>query len=141
MRQQRLKQFIRSAGVGVIATIADVALLAGLVEFCRLSPEGANVPALAGGLAVQFFGNKYFAFGDRSRNFLRQGTLFALVEAGALTLNAASFHAVVSMTDVPYAFARLACSGVVYLVYSFPLWRLVFKPTVKRPTGVTSCGT
>jgi putative flippase GtrA len=47
----------RSAGVGAVATVVDVFLLLCLVELGGVAPALANVPALLGGLAVQFVGN------------------------------------------------------------------------------------
>lgn len=128
-RWKKLGELLRSAAVGGLATVVDLVLLVLLVEWVGLQPIQANLPALAAGLAVQFFGNKYFAFGDRSRALLRQGSLFILVEAGALLLNAASFHLVMSVTESPYTLARVACSSAVYMAYSFPLWGRIFRST------------
>jgi putative flippase GtrA len=122
------KEMLRSGGVGVVATVVDLVLLVTLTEVVGLSPMAANLPALSGGLLVQFFGNKFFAFGDHSRDYARQGAQFALVEAGAFSLNALLFHVALSLTLLPYAAVRVVCSAVVYLGYSFPLWRWIFKP-------------
>ena len=123
----RLLTFSRSAVVGAAATAADLLALLVLVQILAIPATLANVPALFAGVAVQFFGNKHFAFRDRSRDLLRQGMLFAVVEVGALLLNAIAFHALVSLTPVPYWAARLVGSSFVYLAYSFPLWGLVFR--------------
>lgn len=116
----------RSGVVGVVSTLVDLLALWALVEGFGVDPVHANVPALAAGLAVQFFGNKYFAFRDHSRAFVRQGSLFALVEVGALALNALAFHLLVTLTPLPWTASRLVGSGVVYFAYSFPLWSRIF---------------
>jgi putative flippase GtrA len=123
----RLLTFSRSAIVGAVATAADLLALFLLVQVLAVPATMANVPALFAGVAVQFFGNKHFAFRDRSPDLLRQGALFAVVEAGALLLNALAFHALVTSTPVPYWAARLVGSCFVYVAYSFPLWGLVFR--------------
>jgi len=116
----------RSSLVGLVATAVDLGALAVLVHFL-VPPTVANVPALVAGVAVQFFGNKHFAFRDRSRAYLRQGAQFALVEAGALLLNAVGFHLLVTLTPTPWWLARAFASALVYLGFSYPLWARVFR--------------
>ena len=118
---------VRSAAVGVVASATDLAALCLLVQALGLAPALANVPALAAGLAVQFLGNKWFAFRDRLRALARQGAQFALVEAGALAFNALGFHLFVTLTPVPYPAARVVTQALVYFGWSFPLWGLVFR--------------
>jgi len=133
--RSKLQQFIRSIAVGGVATAADLVAIVLLVEGLGVSPLAGNLPALVLGLAVQFFGNKYFAFGDRSRRWVRQGSAFLAVEVGALALNAIAFHIAVSLFAAPYLAARLLCSLLVYVAYSFPLWRLVFQPAIECRQG------
>jgi putative flippase GtrA len=122
-----LPTFSRSAVIGFFATAADLGSLVLLVQLLGLPPVAANVPALLAGVAVQFLGNKLFAFRDRSRDYLRQGALFALIEVGALLLNALAFHVFVVATPVPYWLARVTTSSLVYVGYSYPLWGRVFR--------------
>lgn len=125
----RWLKLARSGLVGVAATLTDLLALFLLVDGLGIDPVWANVPALALGLAIQFVGNKYFAFGDYSPDVVRQGGWFALVEAGALGLNALAFHLLVVLAAVPYLAARVVASATVYFVYSYPLWGLIFRPT------------
>ena len=113
--------------MGGLATLLDLFALFVLVRLVGLPAAVANVPALLLGVGAQFVGNKYFAFQDPSRAILKQGAQFALVEAGALFLNAALFHVLVSFTPVPYLAARLVASAVVYFGFSYPLWRRIFR--------------
>jgi putative flippase GtrA len=121
-----MHKLARSALVGVAATLIDLATLAFLVEIVGLRPEIANVPALLLGVATQFFGNKWFAFQDRSREHVRQGAKFALIETGALLLNALIFQLFVTRTVLPYPVARLVGQALVYFGYSYPLWGRIF---------------
>ena len=82
----------RSLLVGGAATAFDLLALLLLVRVLGWAPVAANLPALLLGLTLQFVGNKLWVFRDRSRALVRQGSLFALVEAGTLVLNAALFH-------------------------------------------------
>jgi putative flippase GtrA len=118
----------RSAGVGLVATLLDLLLLWALVEGAGLSAAAANVPALLAGVVAQFAGNKWLAFRDRSPDVARQGAQFALVEAGALALNAVGFHLAVTLTAVPYLPARLLVSTLVYFGWSYALWARIFRP-------------
>src|SRR5262245_62116206 len=122
-----MRSFLRSMGVGAVATLADLAALTLLVELCGLPPAFANVPALVFGLAIQFFGNKLFAFEDRSRALMKQGLQFAAVETGTLALNAIGFHLLVTLTPIPYLAARLLGQSLVYVGFSYPLWARIFR--------------
>jgi putative flippase GtrA len=126
---------LRSALVGLVATAADVGCLFVLVQGLGWTAVQANVPALTLGVTLQFFGNKILAFRDRSRDYLRQGSLFVLVEAGTFVLNAIAFHLLVTLTPVPYALARGIGTLVVYLVFSYPLWKRIFASPAVRARG------
>src|SRR5262245_48594343 len=127
--RDRFWVLLRSSVVGLAATLVDLASLFLLVHGVGLPPEQANVPTLLPGLAVQFFGNKLFAFGDRSPALLRQGGLFVLVEVGAFFLNVLAFHLIVTLSTVHYLLARMLGTALVYLGFSFPLWGLIFRHT------------
>lgn len=115
----------RSAAVGVLASVADLASLAGAIAL-GVDPLVANVPALLLGLIIQFVGNKYFAFRDASPRVARQLAIFSLVEIVALALNAAVFHLAVSGLAVPALLARVLASGLVYFGFSLRIWRHIF---------------
>lgn len=122
----RIRIAITSGAVGVAATIVDLASLTVLVEAAGLPPRAANVPALAAGVLVQFAGNKWLAFRDRSPDLARQGALFLLVETLAFALNAMLFDHLTGAGRVPYLPARVLVQLVVYFGFSLPLWSRVF---------------
>lgn len=122
-------RFVRASLVGLVATAVDLLALAALVELGRLSPALANVPALLAGLAVQFLGCRYVVFAGSKQPLAHQLAGFAAAEAGALALNAALFHVLVSWTTIPYALARPAGQLVVFVAFSFPVWTRVFALT------------
>jgi putative flippase GtrA len=125
--------------VGVVATLTDLSTLFVLVHFAGLSEAAANVPSLLPGLAVMFFGTKYFAFEDRSAAVLRQGGRFLFVEAGAFVLNVGLFHLLVTQLQVPFLLARLSGTALVYLAFSFPLWTFIFRRSASPRAGATPC--
>lgn len=131
-----LLTLLRSGLVGVAATVADMGSLALLVEWVGWRATWANVPALGLGVVIQFFGNQRFAFRDRSGGTLRKGGLFLLVEAGAFVLGAGAFHVLVTAASLPYLAARAAGSGAVYLGWSYPFWRLIFRPAAAAEGGL-----
>jgi putative flippase GtrA len=122
------RKLVRSCAVGAAATLVDLGTLWLLVHVLGWPATAANVPALLVGVVAQFIGAKVFAFECRSPHLLRQGGQFALVEAGALALNAIVFHVLVTATPVAYPIARLVGSSLVYFAYSYPLWRRIFGP-------------
>jgi putative flippase GtrA len=127
MASSSARSFQKSLGVGALASLADLLALVVLVDGLALDPTLANVPALLLGALIQFVGNKWFAFEDRSRAYVRQGAEFAAVELGALALNALAFHALVTLVHAPYGLARILGSALVYLGFSYPLWRRIFR--------------
>lgn len=132
---------IRSLLVGVAATVVDVAALFLLVRVLGLHPTAANVPALLLGVTLQFLGNKLWAFQDRSRAYVRQGSLFALVEAGTFVLNALAYHVFVAWMGIDYLLARPLGTFLVYAGFSYPLWARIFRAPERaapRPAGLIS---
>jgi putative flippase GtrA len=126
---RRLLLLARSSVVGVLATLCDLTTLFLLIRIVGLAAEWANVPSLLPGLAVMFFGNKYFAFGDRSRQLVRQGMRFLFVEAWAFVINALLFHVLIKEAELPFLLARMLGTCIVYLGFSFPLWTFIFHRT------------
>lgn len=118
----------RSILVGLVATAVDAAVLMLLILVASVRPAYANLPSLAAGIAVQFVGNKRFAFRDPSPLRVSQGARFLAVEAGAIALNGGIFHLLVTATPCPPLPARLATAAAVYVAFSFPLWKWAFAP-------------
>jgi putative flippase GtrA len=116
----------RSALIGAIVVALDVLLLGVFVEDFGLSLAVANIPALGLGLAFAFFGNKYFAFRDRSRSVGRQGVAFALVAAAAIALNAALFHFFGPMAGLGWVAARVLSSTLTYFGFAYRLSGQIF---------------
>lgn len=116
-----------SATIGLLATATDLVALGVLVSGFGLSPRVASVPALALGIAVQFVGNKWFAFGDRSRDWLRQGAQFLGVESLGFVANIVLFDLAVTLTKLPYLPLRLLTTNLVYFAFCLPLWSLIFR--------------
>jgi putative flippase GtrA len=130
-------RFLRSLFAGGVATLADLATLACLVSMLHVAPRVASVPALLVGAVVQFMANRRFVFGSTDPRVVRQVALFALVEILALFSNAILYEN--AMRFVPahhglYAVVRLATSNLVYLAFSYPLWRFVFTESDRRRT-------
>jgi putative flippase GtrA len=126
---QRLWTLARSSTVGVFATLTDLTTLFLLISVVGLPAEVANVPSLLPGLVVMFFGNKYFAFEDRSRQVVKQGMRFLFVEAWAFVINAMFFHLLVREGNLQFMLARLLGTFVVYIGFSFPFWTFIFHKT------------
>ncbi|MBX3192352.1 MAG: GtrA family protein [Labilithrix sp.] len=122
---------LRALLAGGAATLADLAVLALLVSVAGIDPRLANAPALLAGGVVNFLGNRHFAFRATAGSLARQATLYTLVEIIALALNGVLFDVVMRVAGGHVAWAyvavRLATSHAVFLGWSYPLWRLVFR--------------
>jgi putative flippase GtrA len=121
---QRIWVLFRSCLVGLLATASDLGSLMLLIHGAGWSKRAANIPSLLPGLLVQFVGNKYFAFEDRSKAIVKQGSLFLLIEAAAFGLNVLLFDLLVTLTPIHEIGARLLGTNIVYLGFSFPLWSI-----------------
>lgn len=131
-RLKRTLTFARSALAGGAATVTDLIVLAVLVGVFEASPRLANVPALVAGAAVQFVGNRHFAFRASSGSVRQQLAWFALTELVTLTLNGVLYDLVASRVALTAATAlllRLALSSLVFVSWSYPVWRRVFRAT------------
>ena len=137
--REKIFELVRSLLAGGAATLSDLAVLTFLVSVLHWLPRDANLPALLVGGVVNFFGNRNFAFraqGDRGA--LHKHVIgYALVEVVALALNGILFD--LFLRAVPgaahlYWLLRLATSNVVFLCWSYPLWRRVFRVEAHAPS-------
>lgn len=124
-----LLQILRSGLGGLVATLGDLGTLTLLVQVFAVSPRIASVPALLVGNVVMFFAQK-LAFEAKGGDVRRELVRFALVQAGGFLLTAALYDA--ALAFVPgakswYVATRLVVTNLVWLGYSFPLWRWVFR--------------
>ena len=133
-----LKRLLRAGGAGLAATLADLAVLTLLVSGLHLDPKIASFPALLVGGTVNFFGNRHFAFRAASGHLGKQAFGYTIVEIVALALNAVLFDAVLRLAPVTagaYWLVRLITSHLVFLCWSYPLCRKVFRaPAETSPT-------
>jgi putative flippase GtrA len=124
-----LLSLLRAGLAGAAATLVDLAVLSALVSGFHESPRLASIPALLAGGVASFFGNRHFAFRAGRGSLLRQAALYTVVELLALALNGLLFDGVLRAYPAAahaYVLVRLATSHVVFLCWSYPLWRHVF---------------
>ena len=129
----RLFELARSLVAGGAATLADLAVLTLAVTVFHLTPQAANVPALVAGGIVNFFGNRHFAFRAHEGSIERHVVGYALVEIVALALNGLLYDLVLRAIPASahvFWLVRLVTSHVVFLFWSYPLWRKVFRVEV-----------
>jgi putative flippase GtrA len=128
----RSLELLRAGLAGAVATAADEATLVLLVAAFHVDPRAANAPALVVGGVANFVGNRRFAFRDgRHESVAAQAAGYAIVELVALALNGLLFDRALTLFGPhapPYWAVRLATSHLVFLVWSYPLWRRVFAP-------------
>lgn len=123
-------QLIRSSIAGGAATLVDLGVLFVGMHALGWPPRVASLPALLAGGVVAFQGNRHFAFRASSGSLSRQATLFVLAEIVTLILNGILYDFVVRAMHPTTAGAmviRLITQNLVFLAWSFPVWRLVFR--------------
>jgi len=128
-------RLLRAGGAGLAATLVDLAVLTLLVAVFHVDPRAASFPALLAGGVTNFVGNRYFAFRAAEGSLQRQAVGYTLVELVALGLNALLYDFVLRTVPVAghaYWLVRLVTSHLVFLCWSYPLWRRVFR---SRTTG------
>jgi putative flippase GtrA len=125
----RVVELVRAGAAGILATLADLAVLAVLVSLLHWDARAASIPALVAGGVVNFLGNRHFAFRAGRGPLVRQAIGYTVVELVALALNGVFYDAVLRAFPVAahaYWAVRLATSHLVFLLWSYPLWRRVF---------------
>jgi len=127
---KKVTQLLRAGVAGAAATGSDLATLALLVSVLHVDPHVANVPALLVGGIVNFLGNRHFAFRARAGHVGKQAMGYTVVEIVALVLNGLLYD--LALRAIPgaahvYWLVRLATSHAVFLGWSYPLWRRVFR--------------
>lgn len=115
------------ATTSVIATLIDVGIFLGLVNFGSLSRVTANIISYSCGMAVNFLLQKRFVF-KLQRSTWSAFLLSALVSAGGLSLNTFLVWILSRITLVGLypVVPKLMATGVVFF-YNFYLKRYVFE--------------
>lgn len=122
-------QLLRAGAAGIAATLADLGVLTLLVSVLHWNARAASIPALIAGGVVNFLGNRHFAFRAASGSLARQATLYTLVELMALAFNGILYDMALRVfpgASHIYWAVRLVTSHLVFLAWSYPLWKRVF---------------
>jgi putative flippase GtrA len=138
MTLARIAETVRAGAAGIVATLVDLGVLALLVSAFHVDVRLASVPALLAGGVVNFVGNRWFAFRATSGSLVKQAAGYTVVELVALIFNALLFDVVLRVfpiVRIAYAVVRLVTSNVVFLGWSLPMWRRVFRPEVGYSVG------
>jgi putative flippase GtrA len=125
----RILELLRAGAAGIAATAVDLGTLALLVSVFHVDPRIASVPALVAGGIANFVGNRHFAFRAKDGSLARQAVGYTVVEVVALALNGLLYDTVLRLfpsTAHAYWAIRLVTSHLVFLCWSYPLWRRVF---------------
>lgn len=130
----RVRQFLRSSAVGIVATIGDMAVLELCMRVIGLGRVTSKIFSLAVGTSIQFFGSRYFAFRAQEGRIERQVRLFVVVEFCAYWITVLVFKGFVDVLHVPAEVANLLSGSVAYFGFSYPLWRWVFRVSPEERT-------
>lgn len=119
---------LRNALAGGIATAADFAVVALLVEHRITGPALATALGCAVGAVVNFSINRVWTFGSDAPKLAQAGR-YLFVSATSAALNSGLVAVILLLPAVPYQLAWGLVRGAVYLSWNFPLHRdYVFPP-------------
>ena len=131
----RILELLRAGAAGTLATAVDVGTLALLVSVFHVDARVASIPALVAGGIANFLGNRYFAFRAKGGDLAKQALGYTAVEVVALALNGILYDFTLRTFPVAahaYWIVRIITSHVVFLAWSYPLWRKVFAERAQR---------
>lgn len=140
-RLTRFWTFLRATLSGGIATLADLGVLSILVSLLHVPARAASVPALLVGGVVNFIGNRKFAFREKGKvagSLPKQVFLYGVVEVVALVLSALLFDTALRHVHIAqniYPLVRLATGSIVFFLWSYPLWKRIFR-SKESPTAL-----
>jgi putative flippase GtrA len=111
--------------IGALASIADMSTLVCLVQLFGILPHIAIIPSLMVGSTLQFLGNRQVVY--HSNGVVgRQLFIYICGELVSFTLNGTGYYIMTTHTSIHYAVARLMVSAVIFICFSYPLWRYIF---------------
>lgn len=117
-----VRDFLRFAMVGAVATAAHYAVLVALVQFAGIGPVIATVCGFAVGAVVSYTLNRRYTFAVRPE-FMRGFLKFAAVVGIGALLNAAIVAFFVN-AGLYYLVAQVIATGVVF-IWNFAGARLI----------------
>jgi putative flippase GtrA len=123
------RQLVASGFGGAAATAVDVGALVLQVQHGTPVPVAAFISATLGA-CVGFTANKYLAFRDRSAVTASQLVRFGIVAVATALMMAFAMELVAVKMHVPYVLAKVICSALVFIGWTYPAQRrLVFQPS------------
>jgi putative flippase GtrA len=137
---RELFQALRAGAAGIVATAVDLLILTVLVSGFHVDARLASIPALIGGGIANFIGNRHFAFRASEGSLVRQAALYTLVEVLGLGYGGLLYDAALRLVPAArplYWAVRLVTSHIVFLTWSYPLWRRVFATHEPVPMSVS----
>lgn len=131
-RRQRLRQFIAFAGVGLVATAIQYAVLLVSVRSLHLDPVLGSSAGFLISAVANYLLNYHFTF-ESTNPHLSAATRFAVITSAAFVLNGVIMFTLIQWLRVPYIVAQLIATGVV-MMWNFlgsALWTFA-KPGAER---------
>ncbi len=120
------REIVASGFGGALATAVDVTSLVLQVKHGTPVALAAFISA-ALGAAVGFTSNKYLAFRDRTPVTLPQLGRFGIVAVTTALLMALLMELVAVKLRIPTIPAKLFCSALIFVVWTYPAQRRVFR--------------
>src|SRR5439155_1550958 len=118
---ERLKRIGRSSLVGIVATVADLAVFETCLRLLGLNATLSKGFAVAIGTTVQFVGSRTFAFRAQRGRLVRQIRWFILVEVLGFAFTVVVAHLLFRFAPIPREISSLLSGSIVYFGFSYPI--------------------
>jgi putative flippase GtrA len=131
--------FSRNTLTSIFTTALDFFTLTGLVELFHVDYVLATWLGTVVGSLSNFFINRSWSFQASWQSRTGQLFRFALVQLGASALHTSGVWLFTRFVRIPYPVSKLIVAALVYLVWNYPMNRLVvFSPRFSRPPSSSS---
>ncbi|MCM2279927.1 MAG: GtrA family protein [Oligoflexia bacterium] len=122
-RASFLASFTKSQVSAASGTLADFALLFGLVELFRVWYVAATGLGALAGAITNFLLNRHWSFHATHVRWDRQAFRYALVALGSMLLNSGGAYVLTDVLGLHYSISVVAISLAVGLLFNFPMHR------------------
>jgi len=118
-----VRDFLRFAAVGAVATVVHYAVLIAMTEWGGASPVTATICGFFVGALVSYYLNRRYTFADKQTDFAKGLIKFLIVIGIGAVINAGIVAAFVS-AGVHYMIGQVIATGLV-LIWNFAGARLL----------------
>jgi len=126
-KRNNLKLFIGYMICGTIATLVDLGFLYIFTEFFKIWYFYSSFFSYLLGLITSYNLNKHLLFKNKSKQVVKQFSMFTIILLVGLVLNQTILYTLVEVFDLWYVLAKIITAGIVVFWHFFANKNLTFK--------------